>query len=128
MDDASAFALMRRFGKAYFSKDPGLLAQVLTEDAQWHFAIGPDAPNGRVRKGVAGFLQGIAENDALFETLRFEEIVFTGLADDRILMTYRVDGRHRGGDTFTLRGVELITVRGGRIAMKDVFWKQFRAD
>jgi ketosteroid isomerase-like protein len=128
MDDATALAVMQRFGKAYFSRDPALLAQAITDDAEWHFAIGADAPHGRVRKGVDGFLQGIDENNAMFERLRFEDIVFTGLADDRILMTYRVDGRLHGGGDFTLRGIELIDVRDGRVAMKDVFWKQYRAD
>ena len=126
MDDATATAVMQRFGKAYFKRDPALLAQAITEDAEWHFAFGADAPHGRVRKGVEGFLQGIAENDALFETLRFEDVVITPLGDDRIVMTCRVDGRYRAGGAFSLRGVELITVRDGRIAKKDVFWKQYR--
>ena len=128
MDDQTAFGVMQRFGKAFFNRDPALLADVLTEDAQWHFAFGADGPDGRVRTGVAGFLQGARENDALFERLRFEEVVCRGLHGDAFVMTYRVEGRHRGGDAFTLRGIELITVRDGRIAKKDVFWKQHRPD
>jgi ketosteroid isomerase-like protein len=125
MDDATATAVMQRFGKAYFKRDPVLLAQAITDDAEWHFAFGADAPHGRVRKGVAGFLQGIAENDALFEKLRFEDVVCRGLGDDAIVMTYLIDGRRRGGADFRLRGIELITVRDARIARKDVFWKQY---
>jgi ketosteroid isomerase-like protein len=124
MDDAAARALMKGFGQAYFARDPALLAQVITSDAQWHFAMGSDAPHGRVRVGVAGFLQGIAENDALFEKLRFDQVVCQGLGTDKIVMTYLINGQHRGGAAFALRGIELITVLDGRIAMKDVFWKQ----
>ncbi len=127
MDDQAASAIMARFGKAFFRRDRALLADAITEDAQWHFAFGPDAPDGRVRVGVDGFLQGAAENDALFERLRFEHVVCRALGDDALVMTYLLDGKHRDGAPFRLRGVELITVRDGKIALKDVFWKQAAA-
>lgn len=126
MDDTTAAQIMQRFGKAFFNRDPALLEQAVTADAQWHFAFGPDGPDGRVRQGVAGFLQGAQENDALFERLRFTEVVCRGLGADQIVMTYLIDGQHRGGDAFQLRGIELITVRDGKLALKDVFWKQSR--
>ncbi len=128
MDDATAIGVMQRFGKAYFGRDRSRLAEAITDDAQWHFAFGPDAPHGRVRTGVDGFLRGIADNDALFEHLRFEDVAIRAFGADRIVMTYRVEGQHRGGAAFSLRGVELVTVRDGRIALKDVFWKQYRPD
>lgn len=127
MDDITATAIMQRFGKAYFKRDRALLAEVLCEDAQWHFAFGTDAPDGRVRKGVDGFLRGIEENDALFERLRFTDVKCFGLDAERIVMTYLVEGKYRDGEPFSLRGIELVSVRDGRIAKKDVFWKQFRA-
>ena len=126
MNDTSARAVMQRFGQAFFTRDAALLGQVITPDAQWHFAIGADAPHGRVRIGVSGFLQGIAENEVLFEKLRFDDVACQALGSDKIVMTYVVAGQHRGGVAFTLRGVELITVADGRVSMKDVFWKQYR--
>ena len=126
MDDTTATAIMQRFGKAYFKRDRALLAEVLCADAQWHFAFGADAPDGRVRKGVDGFLRGIEENDALFEQLRFGDVKCFGLDAERIVMTYLVEGKVREGAPFSLRGIELVTVRDGRIAKKDVFWKQYR--
>lgn len=116
--------IMRRMGKALFSVDPDQMATVLTDDAEWHFAIGEDAPDGRVLKGVAGFLEGVRRNKALFEALRFEDIRYEPFSDDRIVMTYLVVGKHRGGDEFAQRGVEIITTRDGKVARKDVFWKQ----
>ena len=127
MDDTTATGIMQRFGKAFFKRDRRLLADVLCEDAEWHFAFGADAPDGRVRKGVDGFLRGIEENDALFEHLRFVDVKCFGLEPDRIVMTYSVEGKYREGEAFSLRGIELVSVRDGRIAKKDVFWKQHRA-
>ena len=71
-------------------------------------------------------MQCIAENDALFEKLRFNDVVIKALDDRQLVMTYILDGKYRGGDAFALRGIELVTVRDGKVQKKDVFWKQFR--
>lgn len=125
MNDDEAQAVMALFARAYFSKRADRLAEAVTDDAEWHFAFGPDAPDGRVRRGVAGFMQGMEENDALFETLRFDDVVIRALGEDQIVMTYTANGRWRGGDDFSLRGIELVTAKDGRVHKKDVFWKQF---
>ena len=63
-----------------------------------------------------GFLRGIEENDALFERLRFNEVKCFGLDAGRIVMTYLVEGKYRDGEPFSVRGIELVTVRDGRVA------------
>ena len=113
-----AVEVMARFGKAFFKKDREMLASVLTEDAQWHFAIGPDAPHGRVRVGVDGFLQGIAENEQLFSRLKFNDVDCQWTERDQLVMTYTLDGQYRDGESFQLRGIELVTVRDGRCSQK----------
>lgn len=127
MDDAAALEVMKRFGKAFFKRDPALMEQAVTADFEWHQEAGPDAPHGRVLRGVQRLLQGADEDDAQFENMRFNDIVIRGLGDDQIVMTYRADGRYRNGAEFSLRGIELLTVRDGRVAKKDVFWKQHKA-
>lgn len=124
MDDLEAQAVMARFASAFFRKSEERLADAITPDAEWHFAFGPDVPHGRVRTGVKGFMQGAAENDEMFETLRFDDVIIKGLSNDQILMTYTANGQWRRGEEFSLRGIELITARAGRLHKKDVFWKQ----
>ncbi|MFT5042933.1 MAG: ketosteroid isomerase-like protein [Hyphomicrobiaceae bacterium] len=124
MNNADATAIMGRFGKAFFKADRDALAEILTPDAQWHFAIGPDAPHGRVRTGVNGFIEGNRENREDFPSLRFVDVVCRGLDDNALVMTYRLEGERRDGTAIDLRGIELVTLRDGRIALKDVFWKQ----
>lgn len=119
-----ADGVMKRMGKALFSAERAKLEEALTHDAEWHFAIGEDAPFGRVRKGIDGFEQGIADNRSLFESLRFEDISYAPFGDDQIVMTCRVEGTPHDGAPFTQRGVEIITVRDGKVAKKDVYWKQ----
>jgi ketosteroid isomerase-like protein len=123
MDDESANDVMARFARAMFRKKREELAEVITPDAEWHFAFGGDVPHGEVRRGLDGFAEGIAENDRLFERLRFEDVVIRGFADNEIIMTYLADGQRRGGDSFQFRGIERLRVEDDRIALKDVFWK-----
>jgi ketosteroid isomerase-like protein len=124
MTDLQAQDLMRRFSKAFFSRDAAEIASVVTEDFEWHFAIGPDAPDGHVHRGALGAVAGIELNATRFEALRFEDVRFRVVSATEILMTCRVDGRRRDGDAFSVRGIELFTIRDGKVAKKDVFWKQ----
>jgi len=126
MDDAAALEVMKRFGKAFFKKDPVLLEAAITEDAEWHQDSGPDAPHGRVLKGVNGFLEGIADKDGHYESQRFNDVVIKAMGEDQIVMTYLMDGKWKDGAAFSARGIELLTVRDGRICKKDVFLKQTR--
>ena len=41
-------------------------------------------------------------------------------------MEYRVTGTFLDGGPFNLRGVEVLSFRDGRLAKKDVYWKQYR--
>lgn len=124
MNDATAVEVMKRFGKAFFKKDPVLLEAAITEDAEWHQDSGPDAPHGRVLKGVKGFLRGIADKDGRYESQRFNDVVIKAMGEDQIVMTYLLEGKWKGGQEFSARGIELLTVRDGRICKKDVFLKQ----
>lgn len=126
MDDAAALEVMKRFGKAFFKRDPALISEAITADAEWHCEAGPDAPHGRVLRGVQGFMQGLADEEAQFAKVHYRDIVIRALGEDQIVMTYLMDGEYRDGQAFSLRGVDLITVREGRVAKKDVFCKQFR--
>lgn len=123
MDDAAALEVMKRFGKAFFKRDPALIGEAITPDAEWHCEAGPDAPHGRVLQGVQGFMQGLADEEALFGKVHYKDIVIRALGEDQIVMTYLMDGEYRDGQAFSLRGVDLITVRDGRVAKKDVFCK-----
>jgi len=126
MDDATALAIMQTFGKAFFKRDRALLEQAIAPDFEWHGEAGPDAPHGRILRGVEGLLQGIADEERLYENVRLKDIVIRALGEDQILMSYLSVGQYRDGEAFSLRGIELLTVRDGRVAKKDVFSKQLK--
>ena len=117
--------LMKRFGKGFMRADAELLAQSTTNDFEWHFAAGPDEPDGKIFRGVEGVMQGIAENRTNFENRRFNDVEYYPAGDDKFVMTARVTGiKVASGKNFNLRIIELYTVRDDLIAKKDVFWKQ----
>ena len=77
-------------------------------------------------KGVNGFLEGIADKDGDYESQRFNDVVIKAMGEDQIVMTYLMEGKWKDGPVFSARGIELLTVRDGRICKKDVFLKQVR--
>jgi len=125
LDTAVIDDVMRRFGKAFFNNDLAALAEVVTEDFEWHFAFGPDAPDGHIYRGVQEVGQGIIDHSQRFQELRFDGISICGAGEDQIVMTYQLAGRFADGREINLRGIELLTLRGNRLAKKDVFWKQY---
>jgi ketosteroid isomerase-like protein len=124
MDEAASDRLLKDFGRAFFRRDLEGLTACTTEDFEWRFAIGGDDPHGRVYRGVDGVQTGFAERDALLAKARYDEVRTTPLTDGRVLMEYRVSGAFTNGKAFDFMGVEIFAFRDGRIALKDVYWKQ----
>lgn len=117
--------LMRKFGKGFLRSDLDTLRTAVTDDFEWHFAAGPDGPDGKVYRGAEGALEGKKENAEIYKDLRFHDIDYYPATGDKFVMTARVTGIYvPSGEPFDLRTIELYTVRDDRIAKKDVFWKQ----
>jgi ketosteroid isomerase-like protein len=116
--------ILARLGKAFFRADRTALEKVLTPDFEWHFAFGPDTPNGRVYRGVDGTLKGIADYGEWFEEMKFELVEKLPLGEDQMFVAFAVRGKWRNGPTFHERGAEIFTIRGGKLAKNDVFWKR----
>lgn len=124
VDAAETEQALQDFARAFFRRDLEALSRCTTDAFEWRFAIGRDDPDGRIYRGVAGIETGYAERDALLQDVRYDDVSTTALADGRTLMEYRVTGRFVGGPAFDFRGVEIFVVDGGRVALKDVYWKQ----
>jgi ketosteroid isomerase-like protein len=108
-----------RFNEALNRHDPAGVAALLTEDTVFENA-GP-APDGlRVegRAGVAAFWeQWLAKNPGA--TFDAEEIIVAG---DKCTVRW-VYRKERDGRPWHLRGVDVLTVREGRIAAKLAYVK-----
>jgi hypothetical protein len=101
--------IMRRFNEAFLTHDPGLLPPLVAEDCVIENTA--PAPNGQRVVGRAACLelwQGIAANRAAHFEL--EEV---HAAEDRAIIRWRY--RWGEGDENSVRGVNLMRVRGGLI-------------
>ena len=122
---ASVMTLLRAFGKAFNAGDVDGILACVTDDFEWRLAEGPDAPDARVVRGKEEVRQALRERDARFRSVRFSETeVF--VADDQVIGRFRATGSYATGAPLDVRGVDLYTIRDGRIAVKDSYWKRIR--
>ena len=123
MSAASDDDVLKAFAAAFFRRDFEALAEVTSDDFEWHFAFGPDLPKGRVYRGLDGLHQGFAERDRMITRARYDDVEVSPMAGGAV-MTYRVHGEFANGKAFNVRGIELYRFRDGRVALKDAYWKQ----
>jgi len=108
-----------RFNEAFNRHDADALARLLTDDTVFEDTSPP--PDGRRIEGkpavVEFWRQWFARNaDAVFET---EDVIVT---DDRAVVRW-VYRKLRNGQPWHLRGVDVFTVRGDRVAAKLAYVK-----
>ena len=120
--DKQVMALLRDFGKAFNRGDiDGILACV-TDDFEWRLAAGPDAPDGRIVRGKDAVRAALAERDREIAEIRFSETEVS-IAGDKVFGSFRATGRKRDGTEIDMRGLDIYRVEGGKIALKDSYWK-----
>lgn len=112
-------ATIDKFNAAFNRQDLDALAALLTEDTV--FENTSPAPDGRRIEGKAAVVEfwraWFAHNrDARFEA---EEIIFSG-SRATVLWVYR---KTRDGQPWRLRGVDVFTVRDGKVAAKLAYVK-----
>jgi len=117
--DQTTRLLIDRFNGAFNQHDADALAPLLTEDTV--FEDTSPAPDGRRIEGrtaVVEFWRGwFARNaDAVFEV---EDMIVT---DDRAVVRW-VYRKSRNGQPWHLRGVDVFTVRDGKVAAKLAYVK-----
>jgi ketosteroid isomerase-like protein len=123
MSNEVALALLKKLGKAFNAGDADAILECVTDDFEWILASGPDAPHGKVvrdRDAVAATLAARARD---MPELRFSETELM-YAENRVIGTYRVTGRHADGRCIDARGCDVYVIRDGKIARKDSYWKQ----
>ena len=115
----STLAVIERFNEAFNHHDTDLLASLLTDDTVFEDTSPP--PDGKRVEGkidvVAYWLGWFTRNpDAQFTT---EEMIVTG---DRAIVRW-VYHKMRQGQPWHLRGVDVFTVRDGKVAAKLAYVK-----
>jgi ketosteroid isomerase-like protein len=118
-DDETAATVIARFNEAFNRHDADALDQLLTDDTV--FEDTSPAPDGRRIEGrsdvVAFWRAWFARNpDALFEA---EDTIVAG---DRVVVRW-IYRKRRDGKPWHMRGVDVFTVRDGKVAAKLAYVK-----
>jgi ketosteroid isomerase-like protein len=117
--------LLRRFGKAFNAGDVDAILDCVTDDFEWVLAEGPEPPHGRRVRGREAVAAALAQRRRELPELRFSETEVL-VAGERAVGTFRARGRRADGGAIDVRGCDIYTLRDGRIARKDSYWKIIR--
>jgi ketosteroid isomerase-like protein len=121
-------ALLNAFSKALFKRDVEAIYRTVTPDFIWRLPIGPDAPVGREIASPEQLAAYFDERDRLYDGMRFNDVVYHH-APDATFMTFRaVATRKDGSAPVDALGMERYLFRGGRIALKDAYWKRIAVE
>lgn len=117
--------LMTRFRRAYAKADAELLAEVFTDDIEWHnhwFPADAAVPTGRVLRGVDEVVAELAWRREHWTDVRYEGLQ-ERFAPGLVTQTFTISGVDRG-QPFEVAAVDLYDVTDdGRITKKDTYWK-----
>ncbi len=128
MRDDDMLALIARFRRAYAKADRAGLADILTDDFEWHMHYGEpgtDSPTGRVLRGVDEMVAEIRWRQDNWRHVSYENMVERP-AGDVILQMFTTRGTDEHGADYHVNVVDVYPVRDGRIARKDTYWKQVK--
>ncbi len=119
-------AVMKAFKRAFAKADEDGLAEVVTDDFEWHmhwYLPDDPQPTGNVATGVDAVMAEIAWRAANWSEVRFDGVT-EEYVDDLVVQTFRISGRDHAGDRFEVDAVDLYRIADGRLTLKDTYWKR----
>ena len=118
-------SVMRHLKRGFAGVDRNELARAVTDDFEWHvhWQEGPgDQPNGKVLRGLDEVMTEIERRRDHWTDLRYRDMQ-ERYCDDMVVQTFVVSGVDEHGHGFSSAAVDLYSVRDGRVARKQTYWK-----
>ncbi len=109
--------LMKRFERAFISKDVDAVMTCLAPRFEWHL------PDGTVVRGLKAVRTALENRLGASSGPRFTHSKFTYFGDT-VMQTYRVSYKGPDGKARQTRGLDVYRIANGRIARKDAYWKR----
>ena len=121
MPESALLKLLDEFAKAWNRHDSDALLSMMTEDAVFETAAGPELYGAR-HAGHAALRKVFAATFEAFPDSSWNDARHV-VAGDRGFSEWTYRGTDRSGNKIEVRGVDVFTFRDGRIAKKDTFRK-----
>ena len=119
--DAESLALLERFAEAWNRHDLDALMSMMTDDCVFEASAGPEV-DGHRSEGKPAVRAAYA---AVFET--FPDAHWANaryfIAGDRAVSEWTFTGTHTDGRRVEVNGCDLLTIRDGKVAIKNSFRK-----
>jgi ketosteroid isomerase-like protein len=115
--------LMSDFGRAFATLDGDGLRKITSEDFVWYQNTMDEGPTGRKLEGVDAMLGFLRNRAGQWSEVRYTDNEFYATSS-KIIHTYHVMGIDLETGAFDANGMDIYTLRDGKIAVKDSYWKR----
>ena len=125
IDNAKAETL-KTFSKAFNTNDISGTKACTTEDFQWIFYEGADAPYGHIYSGAEDACAAVVTREKRsLRKIEFSEVE-EFQSGDKVFTLYRATGEFRDTGPFDVRAIDVYSFTQNRISCKDTYWKIVR--
>ena len=118
----SAVDLLDKFAAAWNAHDVDALLECMTEDGIFYGSAGPE-PDGATHQGQEALRTSYAALWQMFPDAAWNDVNHF-VDGDRAVTEWRFTGTKADGSKVNVRGVDVFTLRDGKIHIKDTFRKQ----
>ena len=122
MSDQDSLALLARFAAAWNAHDVDALLDFMTDDGVFHASAGP-GPFGATAVGREALRRAYADVWKTYPDAQWTNAIHFA-SGDRAFSEWLFTGTKADGTRVEVRGCDLFTLRGGKIAVKNSFRKQ----
>ena len=121
LGDADAIALLDRFADAWNRHDLDALMSMMTDDCVFEASAGPEACGTR-SEGAKAVRAAFADVFETFPDARWNNLR-SFVTGNRAVSEWTFTGTRKDGSYVEVNGCDLLTVRDGRIAIKNSYRK-----
>lgn len=122
MSHAAAIELIARLFQAFNRHDADGVVALMTEDAVFETAVGPEMYGAR-HTGRAAIAAAFAKTFADLPDVRWDEVTSYPGLDGHVTTTWIMRATRADGLRLEVEGVDLFTLRDGAVALKRAFRK-----
>jgi len=114
-------AFIKEFMQVWNARDVDGIMRLMTEDCVFEPSFGPETWGDRY-VGAAAVRAGVEKNFRDIPDIRWDEIRHVAYPEHAVV-EWRTTGTPRGGKRFDVHGVDVLTLRDGKIAAKRSYRK-----
>lgn len=114
--------LLYEINAAFNSRDADRIVEYFTDDCTFMMARGPE-PCGTKIVGKEALRKALADRFAKIPDMHWNDL-YRHVYGNRAVSVWIVTGRSEDGEVLNFQGCDLYEFKGGKVHVKDTYWKQ----